>query len=119
MGNIHLRNDQMSVFKVCLTYDPKTVDEQVKQYGGIRFLNVYTNFCREHLSVRDYPPFLLEIKELKSKLPRNLLPLCPTSFHLSEFDEKLNEYCAKAQNKVKQLQILCDKKSAFIKEENG
>lgn len=68
---------------------------------------------------RSYAPFLLEVQELKSKLPSNLLPLCSTSAHLSEFDDKMNEYCTKAMNKVKELHAICEKSNALIKEENG
>lgn len=117
-GNIHLRNNQMPVFKVCLIYDPNTNENSVEMYGGLKFTKIIRQFCPKHMNNRSYAPFLLEVQELKSKLPSNLLPLCSTSAYLSEFDDKMNEYCSKAMKKVKELHEICQKSNALIKEEN-
>lgn len=119
MGNIHLRSNQMPAFKVCLVYDPEMADADAEKYGVIRITKIIPQFCKTHLSERNHPEFLLEIKELQSKLPKNLLPMCETSSNLSEFDEKLHEYCVHAQNKVKEVKEMCKKSNALIKEENG
>ncbi|XP_055308896.1 uncharacterized protein LOC129572816 [Sitodiplosis mosellana] len=118
-GNIHLRNNLMHVFKVCLIYDPNTTENSVEMYGALKFTKINRQFCPKHMSQRTYAPFLLEVQELNSKLPSNLLPLCETSAYLSEFDDKMNEYCVKAQNKVKEIHQICRKVNALIKEENG
>lgn len=118
-GNIHLRNNLMPVFKVCLIYDPNTTEQSIDVYGALKFTKINRQFCPKHLSQRNYSVFLLEVQELKSKLPSNLLSLCETSAYLSDFDHKMNEYCVKAQNKVNELHRICRKVNALIKEENG
>lgn len=90
-GNIHLRNNLMPVFKVCLIYDPNTTEKSVETYGALKFMKINRQFCPKHLEHRKYAVFLLEVQELKSKLPSNLLSLCKTSAYLSEFDDKMNE----------------------------
>lgn len=109
----------MPVFKVCLIYDPNTAERNIETSGAIKFSKINRQFCPIHMKERDYPVFRLEVQELKSKLPSNLLPLCETSFHLSDFDEKLNEYCTKVQHKINEIQEMCRKTHALIKEENG
>lgn len=109
----------MPVFKVCLIYDPNTAYEESEKYGVIRIHKIIHQFCNVHLKERNYPPFLLEVQELKSKLPKNLLPMCESSSMLSEFDVKLNEYCINAQTKVATLKEICNKNKALLKEENG
>lgn len=118
-GNVHLRNKEMPVFKVCLIYDPDAVENNVEMYGALKFTKINRQFCRIHLSKRDYAVFQLEVQELKSHLPSNLLQFCETSAYLSDFDEKLHDYCIKIKNKVEQLHNICRKTNALIKEENG
>lgn len=109
----------MPAFKVCLIYDPNMVGKCVNTYGTLKFSKINHQFCPIHLKRRTYAVFKLEMLELSSKLPKNLLPLCETSSQLSNFDDRLNEYCINAQNKVKKLHELCRKMKAVIKEENG
>ncbi|XP_031639507.1 uncharacterized protein LOC116351524 [Contarinia nasturtii] len=118
-GNIHLRNNSMPAFKVCLIYDPNSADKCIETYGALKFGKINRQFCPIHMKERDFPVFRMEVQELKSKLPSNLLPLCETSSHLSDFDEKMNEYCVKAQTKVNEIQQLCRETQALIKEEKG
>lgn len=118
-GNIHLRNKEMPAFKVCLIYDPNEVEKNVEMYGAIKFTKITTQFCPIHLSQRESAKFKLEVQELKSHVPTNLLPFCETSAFLSEFDEKLHELCTKIKRKTEQLRDICKKTMALIKEENG
>lgn len=118
-GNIHLRNIRMPVFKVCLVYDPEMAYEDSEKYGVIRMKKIIPQFCSTHLSERGHPEFLLEVLELKSKLPTNLLPMCETSSNLSDFDEKLDELCINAQNMAKMVQEICKKSNALLKQEDG
>lgn len=118
-GNIRLCNDRMPVFKVCLVYDPEVAPEECEKYGVIRFKKILPLFCEVHLKERHYPPFLLEVQELRSKLPKNLLPMCETSSNVSNIDDKLNEYCVKAQNKVAEIKAICKKTKALVKAEDG
>lgn len=109
----------MPVFTVCLVYDQEMAYEDAEKYGVIRIKKIIPQFCSTHLSERNHPEFLLQVLELKSKLPKVLLPLCETSSNLSEFDEKLHEFCVDAQNAVKIVKEMCQKSNALIKEENG
>lgn len=118
-GNIHLRNKLVPAFKVCLMYDPNLTEESVQTYGALRFQKINRQYCRKHLEQRTYSVFRLKLQELENRLPKNLLPMCETSAYLSEFDEKLNGYCVTVENTVKELQQLCKKRNAVIKEENG
>lgn len=118
-GNIHLRNNLMPALKVCLIYDPNTTQNSVEIYGALKFTKIIRQFCPKHLEHRKYAVFLLEVQELKSKLPSNLLALCETSASLTEFDDTMNDYCVKAHKKVKELHKICRKFNALIKEENG
>lgn len=118
-GNIHLRNKLLPFYKVCLIYDPNTADHIVDTYGALKFKKINQQYCPVHLKERTYPVFRLKVQELKSKLPKNLLPMCETSLHLSEFDDKLNTYCIKVEEKIAELHKICRKTKALIKEENG
>lgn len=42
----------------------------------------------------------LRLQELLSKLPIDLLSMCPSSMDLSDFDEKMHAYARNAYNKV-------------------
>lgn len=88
-------------------------------YGMLRFKKIIPQFCKFHINERNYAPFKLQVQELKSKLPRTLLPMCETTTKLSEFDENMHEYCVSAQHKVNDLLIFCREMNALIKEENG
>lgn len=118
-GNIHLHSKEMLAFRVCLVFDEKEVEKHAESYGAIQFNRIVYEFSKEQLKVRHCPILLLQIRELKSKLPRDLLPMCKTSTNLSEFDEKLHGYCVRARQKVKQLKKIWRKTKALIKEENG
>lgn len=118
-GNIHLRNIQMPAFKVCLIYDPATTEKSVEMYGALKFSKINRQFCPNHMNERSYSVFHLEVQELKAKLPTSLLSLCETSAYLTDFDDKMNEYCVNAQNKVKKIHEICRKTNAQIKEEYG
>lgn len=109
----------MPVFKVCLVYDPDTAYGECEKYGMIKFIRIIPDFCEVHLRERNYAPFLLEVQELRSKLPKNLLPMCETSSSLSNIDDKLHEYCVKALNQVAEIKAVCKKTKALIKSENG
>lgn len=109
----------MLAFRVCLVYDSDEIKKHVELYGAIRFDHIEYEFCKEQLSVRTCPIFLLQIQELKSKLPRDLSPMCKYSTNLSEFDEKLHGYVKRARQKVKQLKQIWRKNRALIKEEDG
>lgn len=103
-----------------MVYDPDEVEKHSESYGAIQFDYIVYDFCKEQLKVRHKNPiFLLEVQELKSKLPRDLTPMCKSSTNLSEFDEKLHGYCVQARNKVKKLKEIWRKNKALIKEENG
>lgn len=109
----------MLAFRVCLVYDSDEVEMHGESYGAIQFDHIEYEFCKEQLSVRRDPIFSLQIRELKSKLPRDLTPMCKTSTNLSEFDEKLHGYCVRARQKVKRLKQIWRKNKALIKEEDG
>lgn len=109
----------MLAFRVCLVYDENDVEKHAESYGAIQFDHIEYEFCKEQLASRDDPIFLLQIQELKSKLPRDLTPMCKTSTNLSEFDEKLHGYCVRARQKVKRLKQIWRKSKAVIKEEDG
>lgn len=109
----------MPAFKVCLIYDPDKVQKSVNTYGTLKFMKINHQFCKKHLASRGYAIFKLEMRELISKLPKNLLSLCETTTQLSNFDDRLNEYCINAQKKVNELKEICTKSNAFVREENG
>lgn len=120
LGNIHLVSNEMIAFQVCLIYDADNVERHVDSYGAVRFDRIEYEFCKEQMKVRrGNPIFLLEMHELKSKLPRDLTPMCKSSTNLSKFDEKLHGYCVRARQKVNQLKELWRKNKALIKEEDG
>lgn len=109
----------MVAFQVYLVYDQHKIEKHVESYGAIRFDHIEYDFCKEQLSVRrDSPIFQLEVRELKSKLPRDLTPMCKFSTNLSEFDEKLHGYVVRARKKVKQLKEIWRKNKALIKKED-
>lgn len=56
----------------------------------------------------------LMMRELQSKLPKDLLRMCETSADLSRFDDELHSYVASAHNKVKGLEKLCPRHGAWI-----
>lgn len=118
-GNIHLRSKLFPVYKICLIYDPNVSEQSIETYGALEFKAINQQYCPIHLEERTYSVFRLEVSELKSKLPKNLLPMCETSAHLSDLDDKLHEYCVKVQNKVAELHKVCQKNKALLKEENG
>lgn len=110
----------MLAFQVCLVYDPNEIEKHSESYGAIQFDHIEYEFCKEQLKVRhESPIFLLEIRELKSKLPRDLTSMCKSSTHLSKFDENLHGYCVRARQKVKKLREIWRKNKALIKEEDG
>lgn len=110
----------MVVFSVCLIYDSKSIEKQAESNGAVRFDRIEYQFHKEQLKVRQQNPiFLLEVQELKSKLPRNLAAMCKTSTNLSTFDEKMNAYCVRAREKVQKLKQIWRKNKALIKEEDG
>lgn len=109
----------MLAFQVCLVYDPKEIEKHSESYGALKFDHIEYEFCNEQLKVRYNPIFLLEKRELESKLPRDLTTMCKSSTNLSEFDEKLHGYCVRARQKVKKLKQIWRKNKALIKEENG
>lgn len=109
----------MLVFRVCLVYDPDVVEKQIESYGAIQFDHIEYDFCKEQLAVRCDPIFSLQIRELKSKLPQDLSPMCKSSTNLSDFDEKMHGYCVRARQKVKKLKQIWRKHKALIKEEEG
>lgn len=88
-------------------------------YGMMRFKKIIPQFCKLHVKERNYAAFKLQVQELNSKLPSHLLPMCETTTKLSEFDEKMHDYCVNAQNKVNDLLVFCRELNALIKEENG
>lgn len=118
-GNIHLRNKLSPFYKVCFIYDPSATDQSVDTCGALKFKKINQQYCPVHLKERTYPVFRLEVQELKSKLPKNLLSMCETSANLCEFDDKLNGFCERAHKKVDELHSICRKTKALIKEENG
>lgn len=109
----------MLAFRVCLVYDEEKVEKHAESYGAVQFDHIEYEFCKEQLKERRDPIFLLQIRELKSKLPRDLSPMCKTSTNLSEFDEKLHGYCVRARQKVSRLKQIWRKNKALIKEEDG
>lgn len=119
-GNIYLRNKIMPEFKVVLLYDEdnNSILDNLNQYEALKFIKIMPQFCPYHLE-RKSPLMHLSIQELKSKLPKNLLSLCVTSTELSDFDEKLNNFCADAYEKAKYIHDLCNRHRALLKMENG
>lgn len=109
----------MLAFRVCLVYDSDEVEKHVESYGAVQFDHIEYDFCKEQLEVRHHPIFLLQLRELKSKLPRDLTSMCKSSTNLSEFDEKLHGYCVRARQKVKHLKQIWRKNKALIKVEDG
>lgn len=109
----------MLAFRVCLVYDPDEIEKQTESHGAIQFDHIEYEFCKEQLAVRRDPIFLLQLRELNSKLPRDLTPLCKTSTNLSEFDAKLHGYCVRARQKVNRLKHIWRKNKAHIIEDDG
>lgn len=119
-GNICILSETVPLLVVNIIYDNNnaTIDKNCELYGDLQFSKITSRFNtgREEW-VGAYQQLLMQ--ETRSKLPTNLITMCRSSAHLSEFDENLNEYCLKACQKAKNVVDLCNRYHASLKVENG
>lgn len=105
-GRLILRHKILQSYKFILDFDleQKNVDNHINLYGKLMFTRARTMQCPIWLP-RLRPIDRLRLQATVASEPINLLPMCPSSNDLSNFDGVMHTIVRDACNKVTNLML--------------
>lgn len=115
-----MRNKLFGKFAITIIYDNtnEKIDRDVSLYGALQFSKIVWRIDKPPNPEWHVLHEQLKIQDLRKYLPKDLIGMCRTSAHLSAFDEKLHEYCVKAEEKVTTVRDICKRNNARLLMEN-